>query len=351
MRIVRARTLAAAVVVGGLAVAPLAAMMNLPGEPAVKRLVGINPDGCIVRNTGDGDDWRDEPEMPTLRDGPSAAVVGSSVYLVGGIASFDRSYNVARSVATFERFDTATGKWETLPPLPRALNHVALAAVGDAIYALGGETDRLRLGDVVAESWRYDIAARRWDPIAPMPTARGAAATAVLGHRIYVVGGLAGRASLETVESYDVDTDRWRREPPMSTRRNHLATAALDGLVYALGGRAEDEESVRTFERYDPRTGRWTRLADVPEPKAGFALLAVPGGLVAAGGENLRHWTLYGGVFRYDPATGRWSALPSMSDPRHGFGGAVVGDRLYVLGGSKCSGFFPSRESSSMRLP
>jgi N-acetylneuraminic acid mutarotase len=350
MRIVPARMLMA-MVVGGLAVAPLAAVMNLPGEGAVKQVIGMNPDGCIVRNAGDDGDWRAEPEMPTLRDGPGAAVAGSRVYLVGGIASFDESYDIAHSVATFESFDVATGRWDTLPPLPRARNHVAVAAVGEAIYAFGGETDRLRIGEAVAESWRYDIAARGWEPIAPLPTARGAAATAVVGRTIYVLGGVAHKRSLDTVESYDVDTGRWRREPSMPTRRDHVAAAALDGLVYAAGGRAEDRQSFRTFERYDPRTGGWTRLADLPEPKAGFELLATPAGLVAAGGENLRHWTLYGGVFRYAPATARWSALPSMASPRHGFGGAVIGDRLYAFGGSKCSGFFPTRSSSSMRLP
>jgi hypothetical protein len=349
MRMVPARMLAAAVI-GGVSIVALAAMMNLPGERDVKQLIGMNPDGCVVRNVGEDDDWRAEPDMPTLRDGPAAAVVGSRVYLVGGIASFDEGYDVARSVATFESFDSARKNWETLPPLPRARNHVAVAAVGEAVYAFGGQTDRLRLGDVAADAWRNDIAARRWEPVAAMPTACGGAGTAVVGHRIYVIGGLAGDESVGTVESYDADTGRRRREAPMPTPGDHVATAALDGFVYAARGCGQDQQSVRMFERYDPRTDRSTRRAELPEPKAGLALLATPTGLVAAGGEDLRHWTLYGGVFRCAPASDRWTALPSMADPRHGFGGAAVGGRLYAFGGSKCSGFFPTPASSSMRL-
>jgi hypothetical protein len=39
-----------------------------------------------------------------------------------------------------------------------------------------------------------------------------------------------------------------------------------------------------------------------------------------------------------------------MAEPRHGFGAGLVDGRLYVFGGSVCSGFLPVRDSASTRL-
>jgi hypothetical protein len=334
----------------GLIAVPAAALFDLPGERSAKELVGINPDGCTVVNEGDGSDWRSEAAMQSLRDGPAAATIGSSVYLLGGIASFSDDFNRARSVPTFERFDTPTGRWEELPPLPRALNHVALAAVGRTLYAFGGNTDQLRLGAATAESWRFDTRAGRWEPIAAMPTARGAAGASVLGDRVYVIGGRAGPASVAANESYDTRTGEWSRHADMPTRRDHLGVAEAGGRLYAAGGRKEDEESLQTLEVYDPASDGWSDGPDMPEPKAGFAFLPGPGGLIAAGGEDLSQWTLYGGVYRLRVADGRWEEMPAMAEPRHGFGAAVIDERLYVMGGSRCSGFLPDQESASMPL-
>ena len=324
----------------------LAAIVDLPGEARVKRLVGIDPRGCIVRDRGDGG-WRAEVEMPSLRDGPAAATLDGKVYLAGGIESFSDDYARAHSVDTFEVFDVATRRWEKLPPLPTRLNHVQLAALDGAIFAFGGHTDSLRDGASVGSSWRYDVQRRRWDTIARMPTPRGGAAVAVLDGQAYVAGGKRGAAVLDTVESYDPATDRWTRRATLPTRRDHLSMAEFRGALYAVGGRQEDERSMPLAERYDAATGRWTRLPDMPGIKAGFGLEATAGGLIALGGENLDAWTLYGSTFRYRPERRAWERLDGMPEPRHGFGSAVVGGRLYVFGGSVCSGFSPERDSYS----
>ena len=327
-------------------VVALATLVDLPGEARVKRLVGIDPRGCIVRDRGDGE-WRTEVSMPSLRDGPAAAVLDGKVYLAGGIESFSEDYSRARSVDTFEVFDVAARRWETLPPLPARLNHVQLAALDGAIFAFGGHTDSLRDGASVGTSWRFDVQRRRWKPIAEMPTPRGGGAVAVLEGKAYVAGGKRGAAVLDTVESYDPATDRWARRAPLPTRRDHLGMAAYRGDLYAVGGRQEDERSMPVAERYDPAADRWTRLPDMPGIKAGFGLEATGGGLIALGGENLDAWTLYGSTFRYRPERGAWERLEGMPEPRHGFGHAVVGGRLYVFGGSVCSGFSPEQDSYS----
>ena len=342
----------ALVLVGLVLVAfPLVALVDVPGERWVKQRFGVNVDGCgPIVHRGDGSAWRDEADTPTLRDGPSSAFLDGKIYLVGGIRSWSENFAIANSLDTVESFDVATRKWETLPPLPRALNHVNLAAAGGALYALGGTTSQFRRDVATGESWRYDPAGRRWEPLPPMPTARGAAGVAVHGDDIVVAGGRASNVALTTVEEYDTRTKRWRELSPMRVRRDHAAMAAHGDYAYVLAGRKEDEVSMRVFERYDFAKDRWEDMPPSPEPKAGFHLIDTPAGLVAAGGENLSRWTLYGGVYAFDPDSRRWKELPAMDEPKHGYAAEYANGRLYVFGGSRCSGFLPTRSSASLSV-
>jgi N-acetylneuraminic acid mutarotase len=340
-----------AVLVCAVALVPIAAVAELPGEEPVKDLLGVGqtePCGPIV-NEGEPGVWRSEPQTPTLRDGPSGARVGSHAYLVGGIADFSDDGTTADSLATVERFDFRTGRYEELPPLPRELNHVALAEWEGDVYAVGGLEDDLEQYVATGDAWRYRVDERRWEPIAPMPTPRGAAGAAVIGDKLYVVGGLADRNRLRTLEAYDLRTGRWEQLEPMRVERDHLGVAALDGKLYALGGRQEDERPLTDFERYDPATGSWERLTGIPEATAGFGFEVYGGRLVAAGGEDLSRRVLTGSVWAYSPESDSWTRLPSMTWPKHGFAMVEHGGRLWAFSGSRCSGFFPVRSVESWR--
>jgi hypothetical protein len=342
-----------AVLVLVLVLVPVATVAELPGEAPVKDLLGVGQrEACgPIVNAGEPGVWRSEPETPTLRDGPSGAVTDSHAYLVGGIAGFNDDGTRAGSLATAERFDFRTERYEELPPLPRALNHVTLATVDGRVYALGGLGDDYEALEATDESWRYVPGERRWKPIAPMPTPRGGAGAAVIGDRIYVAGGVADRRSLRTLEAYDVSTGRWSRLAPMQAERDHLGVAALDGRLHAVGGRRVEGSPLSDHESYNPATDRWERLADLPEPTSGFGLVAHGGRLIAAGGEDRPRRVLTGSVWAYAPASREWTRLPSMSRPKHGFAMVEHRGRLWAFAGSKCSGFFPVRDVESWRPP
>ena len=341
------------VLVCALALIPIATVAELPGEVPVKDLLGVGQSetcGPIV-NGGDPGVWRSEPDTPVLRDGPSGAVTGSHAYLVGGIADFEDDGTTADSLDTAERFDFRTGRYEELPPLPRALNHVTVVAADGDVYALGGLGDDFEALEATGESWRYDAGERRWEPIAPMPTPRGGAGAAVIGDRIYVAGGAADRRSVGTLEAYDLETGRWSRLAPMGVERDHHGVAALEGKLHAVGGRRVEGSPMADHERYDPATDDWERLPDIPEATSGFGFVAHDGRLIAAGGEDLPRRVLTGSVWAYSPKSETWARLSSMSRPKHGFAMVEHSGRLWAFSGSRCSGFFPVRSVESWRPP
>lgn len=332
-----------------LGLGALASIHELPGEKAVKDRLGFphsEPCGPII-NRGSPANSRREPPTPTLRDGPSGVVAGDSAYLVGGVAGLNYSGTKATSLSTVERFDFSSETYDRLPPLPEERNHVGLAAWRGDLFAVGGLRDDLEGGDAATDVWRLVPGGKRWTSLASMPTARGAAGAAVIGDRLYLVGGIGkGGRRLNTLEAYDLVEDRWIRLPSMRVVRDHLGVVAHGGRLYALGGRTIGS-AFADFERYDPATNRWERLAPIPEPTAGFGMAAFGDRIVAAGGEDLERNVLTGSVWSYDMERDSWSQLASMSEPRHGFAGVNYEGRLWAFAGSRCSGFHPVRSVRS----
>lgn len=332
-----------------------AVAFELPGEQRFKGAIGYRtssgsePCGAIIdRGTTS---WRQVTDIPERRDDPADAQLGSKVYLLGGITDFNEDFSRANSSSIMESYDFRTGRWQRLPDLPKRLNHVNVAAWGGDLYVFGGKLDDFRRGLTTTDSWRYDVRGRQWESLPPMPTARSAAGVAVIDDRIYVVGGYARNVPQEAVQSFDPRTRTWREHAPIPTPRDHLGVAAHHGKLYAFGGRGTPLRGLDALERFDPATNRWTRLPKGPYAPAGFSFEATPAGLIAAGGENLREHELFGSVWAYRPKTGGWHRLPSMVRPKHGQGSAYHGGRLYVFGGSTCSGFRPSRSVEALRLP
>lgn len=170
--------------------------------------------------------------MPRPRGAGGVAVHGGKVYYAGGLRD-------GRAVAWFDVYDPATRVWRTLPDMPRARDHFQAAVVGGRFYAIGGrDTD---IGAVTRANDAFDFSSGAWSTgLAPLPTARGGFATALVGDEILVVGGEGGGRAFSTVEAYDTGTDTWRTLPPLRVPRHGIQAVACAGSVYvAAGGGAE----------------------------------------------------------------------------------------------------------------
>jgi hypothetical protein len=88
------------------------------------------------------------------------------MHMVGGYGEqrVDRPYHHV--------YDDATNSWIVAPPLPKGANHVGVAILGGRLYAIGGHVDQNRRPH--AECFAFDLAANTWQPIRPLPQACGA---------------------------------------------------------------------------------------------------------------------------------------------------------------------------------
>jgi non-specific serine/threonine protein kinase len=170
--------------------------------------------------------WRALPKPPEARAAAGAAVVGTRLYVAGGVGPG----GLARRMLVF---DLVRRKWTTAPgPTPR--EHLAVRALGGRVYALAGRTAGIDTNLNFLESWAPGW--RSWRRLPPVPTTRGGTGMAALGRELISVGGEEPAGTIADVWAYHVDRRRWRRLPDLRTPRHGLGVVALGGSVYAIAG-------------------------------------------------------------------------------------------------------------------
>src|SRR5687767_7069011 len=76
-----------------------------------------------------------------------------------------------------------------------------------------------------------------WSSAAPMPTPRSEVASAAIGQKIYVIGGLDGFARTSAVvEIFDTKENSWTAAKPLPKGVHHATAHALGGKIFVFGG-------------------------------------------------------------------------------------------------------------------
>jgi N-acetylneuraminic acid mutarotase len=227
----------------------------------------------------------------------------------------------------------AIGTWSKAPPLREPRSAHAVVATGSAIYVLGGPgaTDVERFDGT---SWRI---------VAQLPGgAVNAPAAAVVGGKIYLIGGFSELSNVPTdrVDVYDPASGAWSAAAPLPAPRGGHAAVVLDGKIHVLGG-GNSQSTIADHDVYDPATDTWTKAASLPRAEGSPAAVVFGGKILAIGGRS--GFSDYGDVYAYDPVTDSWSKRPPI--PPRGTAGAVVyRGAVYVFGGESQSAGKPLRD-------
>ena len=275
-----------------------------------------------VPTTGPPDGWVELAPMTRARSEHPAAVLGDEIVVAGGFIGV----GVGRSgvTPTVETYSPEIDAWRDLPPLPEARHHGMVAVVGERIFFLGGYTPgdnpSAAVWELVDEAWRDS------QPL-PSPVAAGAAVT--LGESIFLLGGVPSGNAYR----YDVSDATWTTLPPPATQREHVAGVALDGEIWALAGRWEGE-IFDTTEVYDPDTQTWRDGPSLGEPRSGFGAAVVDGAIVVAGGEVFSPDEALTSVEILEPDGDQWAPIEPLPHGLHGNPLVAIDTAVYLPGGS-----------------
>jgi N-acetylneuraminic acid mutarotase len=188
------------------------------------------------RYTPATDTWTTLAPMPTARDGLGAAVLGKSIYAIGGRPQTAGPCSGGTQFATVERYDIASDTWSAVAALPSPRSDVGAIAHGGRIYVFGG--CQAGTQTVTDEVDVYNPRTDSWSQGTPMPTARaGFYGIGIKGNRIYVIGGLDGTGAASPAnEVYDIAHDSWSTDTPMEHPRGEMGVASHGGRIYTIGG-------------------------------------------------------------------------------------------------------------------
>ena len=185
-----------------------------------------------------------------------------------------------------------------------------------------------------------------------LPEPREDAAVAVLGGRIYLIGGFGPDAtptnttyvlepqagtnlspSPEQAPAPVLPSGTWTTARSIPEAVDHAAAAALDGYIYVAGGSIE-KLVTNKFWRYDPTDDSWAALPPLPIPRYGPTMQAYDGKLYLIGG-TCAHGDDERSVEVYDPEKRAWSVIEyALGAEREGSRTVPLGDRIALVGGN-----------------
>ncbi|XP_022692145.1 kelch-like protein 10 [Varroa jacobsoni] len=178
---------------------------------------------------------------------------------------------------------------------------------------------------------KYNLATKSWSHVTPMNVERCYVSVAVVGRKIYAIGGYNGRFRLNTAEALDLDSNQWSFIRPMEYQRSDAACTVLNGMIYAIGG-FTGRRCIRTVERYNPKTDTWAAVAPMSSLRSGVSAVTLRGKIYALGGSTSGNGRLRSCEV-YDPVRDSWSPIASMLTARSNFAAVVCEDLIYVFGG------------------
>lgn len=173
----------------------------------------------------DSSQWKVVSQLPTPREGLSAVVVDSLIWVIGGAALQGNIYDIV------ECYNPVANNWDTLAQLnvPRV---ASVAGVIDGeVYVFGG------FSFSPLDSYEK-YTSQGWTTMGNMSYPCGAAAGAEVNGMMWIVGGENHEGILANTQYFNPTPPvTWNTGPPMQLQRKNLSVARVGDSLFAIGGR------------------------------------------------------------------------------------------------------------------
>jgi len=170
-------------------------------------------------NLREGKAWEKLASGPR-RTGTAMVAHGGKLYRIGGFEARNAEAEEAdlHSMDDVQRYDPATDKWEEFVPMPLPRSSHDAAVLGDTIYVVGGWNLQQRGdGKFLDTMLTLDLKADKpqWK-VAAVPFKRRALSIAAHNGKLYAIGGMQETGGPSTaVDVYDPATQTWSKGPAL----------------------------------------------------------------------------------------------------------------------------------------
>ncbi|MBK7582646.1 MAG: hypothetical protein IPI67_20920 [Myxococcales bacterium] len=282
----------APVLLGGHAAAVVAEQVYVAGRQPTDKL-----DRGVRIYDPAADAWSSGADLPEPRFNLAVAVLHGDTYALGGSYGYD-----SHAQTTAWMLPAGAAGWAPIADLGDQRTSAAAVALGGRVILVGGSSEN----QILSKTLEFDPTTKAWSELAVLPTPRASLAAVVYGERLYALGGYVQSASTNhpsaALERYDRATDTWVTLPPMPTPRSHLGAAVLGGRIYAIGGVGEyNTQPLRTVEVFDPATETWQDGESLPVARAGAATVVWHERAYVIGGAESLNEPMTGSVLAFSP--------------------------------------------------
>lgn len=289
------------------------------------------------------------PDFPKPVTSFGAAIAGDYLYTYGGHMGKAHTYSVKGQSNVLRRMSLKQpSKWETVATGPR-LQGLAMVAYNGKLYRVGGftamndegEKRNLQSQALVA---KFDPKTKKWTKLPELPEPRSSHDAAMLGSKLYVVGGWKLHGEKKStwhktawVMDLAAKSPKWEAVPAPPFQRRALALAAYQGKLYVMGGMRRKGGPTTRVDIYDPATNKWTqgpKLQGKPFEGFGCSAFAVNGRLYTS--------TIHGMLQQLSPDGKAWKTVRKLERARFFHRMLPLNNRslLFVGGASMSVGKF-----------
>lgn len=200
----------------------------------------------------------------------SGTVYPTTTYLGGGVAAAGTLYSIGGNTASAlgtecYKYNVVTDVWTPIASLPEGRRVLAVANVGNFIYAIGGSN----MSSVYqATVYKYDISLNLWSTVTPLPVALGWGKAVGYNNKIYFAGGVNSTSVLQSsVYVYDVVSDTWETATSMPSVKFGGAFSVTGNKLVYVGGADDVDISSTVYVGTiggDPLSITWITASDYP---------------------------------------------------------------------------------------
>ncbi len=306
----------------------------------------IEADGCLAMTT------LPSPFLNAPRTGAAVVVADGVLYVIGGAAAGGAPITTVEQ-ATIAADGTLGGFTKSTSTLVTARSFASAAIVGDSVYVVGGvdaqgvplaSVERARLTSTGGWGAFTTIAA-------PLQTARRGAISVATPQGLLVAGGVGVAGLVATVEVGTVD-DRatnpgitsFLAAGTLSTPRAYASSAQLGDYLYLLGGEDGSGNALTAIERTDLTRSplAFAAVASLGRARSRTALVRAGNSLHLLGGNQAGAQAQAEAEAEADDERvgfdagaelGAFSAAGELSNIRENHAGIALGEAVYLIGG------------------
>lgn len=284
--------------------------------------------------------WAERTPLFEPRSRLAVAQLGDKVFALGGESPG------GHTEATSYIYDLRVNEWSVAEPLPQPIANAAAAAINERIFLAGGSyyaDDSSAVPTISATLWSWAESVQegqanqqsRWRDHGSLPAPLAGAGLVAVGNELYLIGGWDGEKMHSELWRARPTTDAstpvtWDLVNHMELARAFFGVVLFQDKIYIVGGH-DGQQPLSRADAFDPVSGTWTPLPPLVTPRSGLALTTDDRSVFAFGGG----WDYsVSNHERFDPTTKLWSNFPSpvLGEWRHMIA-YRQDNNLYLIGG------------------